>query len=174
LSFSYLQGAIFGIDQPMTVLVTRNQSEKNVELKRFRADFKQNSPPYFCVAALCGIAMAHGIRQICLIQEEAQIAYDPRFAQSFRNSYSFFWQAFGAKEIDARNAYVMAVPPDLNPIETVKHKSRAVERRKNWLEIMVNARHAIVENRVTHFPVPIDVQTSSLLRNPGVSTPAAS
>jgi uncharacterized protein VirK/YbjX len=164
LSFSYVQGTVFGIDAPMTLFVTRNQSDRNAELQRFRADFKQNSPPYFCVAAVSGIAMAHGIRRICLIQEEAQIAYDPRFAQSFRNSYTAFWEVFGAKEICAHSAYIMAVPLELNPIASVKHRSRASSRRQNWLEIMVNARQAILEHRVTGCPEPIDVETSTLLR----------
>lgn len=164
LCFSYVKGSLFGIGEPTTLFVTRNQSDRNPELQRFRADFKQNSPPYFCVAALCGIAMAHGVRRICLIHDEAQVAHEPRYAQSFKNSYSAFWQAFGAQKLDAHDAFTMTVPPELNPIAAVKHRARASARRQNWLEIMVNARHAILEHRVTGFPEPIDVETSALLR----------
>jgi len=164
LCFTYVRGEVFGIDEPMTLLVTRNQTERNTELLRFRADFKQNSPPYFCVAAVCGIAMAHGIRRICLIHEEAQIAYEPRYAQSFKNSYSALWQAFGAKEMDAHAAFSMAVPPELSSLATVKHKARAGARRQNWLEIMINAREACLAHRVTRLPSPIDMDTSLLLR----------
>ncbi len=163
LSFSYVHGALFGIDAPMTLLVTRNQTNRNAALQRFRADFKQNSPPYFCVAAVCGIAMAHGMREICLIRDEAQVGYDPRFAQSFKNSYSGFWPSFGAQPLDKHDAFSMTVPPALNPIANVKHKSRAAARRQNWLEIMVNARQAILKDRLTRSPIPIDVETSALL-----------
>ena len=155
---------MFGIDAPVTMFVTRNQTDRNSELQRFRADFKQNSPQYFCVAAVCGIAMAHGLRQICLIQDEAQVAYDARYAQNFRNSYSEFWRAFGAKPMPALNVHTMAVPPEFNPIAMVKHKARAGARRQNWLEVMVNARQAILEDRLTRCPMPIDVETSTLLR----------
>jgi uncharacterized protein VirK/YbjX len=166
LSFSFVHGTLFGIDAPMTLLVTRNQTNRNAALQRFRADFKQNSPPYFCVAAVCGIAMAHGMRELCLIRDEAQVSYDPRFAQSFKNSYSGFWPSFGAKPLDSHAAFTMTVPPALNPIANVKHKSRAAARRQNWLEIMVNARQAILEDRITRLPSPIDVETSALLRTP--------
>ncbi len=164
LSFSYVRGALFGIDAPMTLLVTRNQTNRNPALQRFRADFKQNSPPYFCVAAVCGIAMAHGMREMCLIGTEAQVGYDLRFADSFKNSYSGFWPSFGAQPLDKHDAFSMTVPPALNPIANVKHKSRAAARRQNWLEIMVNARQAILEDRLTRSPIPIDVETSALLR----------
>jgi uncharacterized protein VirK/YbjX len=164
LAFSYVRGDLFGIDERMTLLVSRNQTNRNPALQRFRADFKQNSPPYFCVAAACGIAMAHGIREICLIGTQAQVGYDLRFAQSFENSYSAFWQAFGAKELDSHDAFTMTVPPELNPIAKVKHKTRAAARRQNWLDIMVNARQVILDDRLTRSPLPIDVETSALLR----------
>lgn len=168
VSFSYVRGGLFGIDSPFTIFVTRNQSDRNAALQRFRADFKQNSPPYFCVAALCGIAMAHGIYQICLIQDEAQIAYQPCHAQSFKNSYSEFWRAFGANQWETRGIFTMTVPPELNPISTVKHKARAAARRQNWLEIMVNARQAILPHRVNSSPPPIDVEAATLIRAPAL------
>jgi hypothetical protein len=168
ICFSYVRGALFGVDAPATVFVTRNQSDRNAALARFRADFKQNSPPYFCLAAVFGIAMAHGLRNIFMVEDEAQIAYEPRHAQSFKNSYSDFWRAFGAKELEDYGAFTMTVPPELNPISTVKHKARAAARRQNWLEIMVNARQAILPHRVNSSPPPIDVEAATLIRAPAL------
>lgn len=163
LSFTYVRGALFGIDADITMFVTRNQTDRSAELQRFRQDFKQNSPPYFCMAALCGIAMAHGIRTVCMIKDDAQIAYDARYAESFRNSYSAFWEVFGAEEIAARHAFKMSVPLDLTPITNVKHKNRAVARRQNWQQIMTDARQVILEDRLTLFPLPIAVEDSRFL-----------
>ncbi len=163
ISFSYVKGSLFGVDSKITLYVTRNQTYRGPALEQFRRDFKQNSPPYFCVAAVSGIAMAHGIRQMCLIKDDAQIAYDKQFADSFRNSYSEFWQIFGAREIADRHAFVMTLPVELNPISAVKHKSRAISRRQNWLDIMVHTRQVILENRITRSPHPIDVDTSAFL-----------
>ncbi|HEV2269974.1 MAG TPA: hypothetical protein VGR92_10975, partial [Steroidobacteraceae bacterium] len=47
--------------------------------------YKQNSPPYFCLASVFGIAMANGMRAIFLVKDEAQIAYQERYAEGFRN-----------------------------------------------------------------------------------------
>ena len=163
ISFTYVRGALFGLDSDVTMFVTRNQLDRRPELQRFRQDFKQNSPPYFCLAALSGIAMAHGISSICMIKETAQVAYDRRYAESFKNSYSAFWKTFGAEEIAGRHAYKMSLPLKLKLIESVKHKSRAVARRQNWLDIMVNARQTIISDRVTVSPIPLDIEATSYL-----------
>jgi uncharacterized protein VirK/YbjX len=160
LSFAYVRGAAFGLDSAVTMFVTRNQTDRNAELQLFREHFKQNSPPYFCVAAVCGIAMAHGIPNICLVADHAQIAYDRRYAAGFKNSYSELWQAFGAEELVGRQAYMMSIPLSLNPLTSVKHKNRAIARRQNWLDIMVNARRIILQHRLARFPSPIDFETS--------------
>jgi uncharacterized protein VirK/YbjX len=156
VSFSYVDGSVFGFRPERTMFVTRNQTDRNPELQRFRDSFKQNSPPYFCLASACGIAMANGMRAIFLVKDDAQIAYEERYAEGFRNSYSALWEAFGAQEIDDGRAYTMSIPPKLNPLSTVKHRNRAVARRTHWLEIALSARQAMLNDRTSWTPRPID------------------
>jgi uncharacterized protein VirK/YbjX len=162
VSFSYVDGSLFGLQPERTMFVTRNQTERNPALQRFRDSFKQNSPPYFCLASVCGIAMANGMRAIFMVKDDAQIAYDERYAEGFRNSYSALWKAFGAREIDDRHAYTMSIPMKLNPLSSVKHKTRAVARRKNWQEIALSSRQAMLEDRTSWAPPPIDGEALAL------------
>jgi uncharacterized protein VirK/YbjX len=163
VSFSYVDGSLFGLQPERTMFVTRNQTDRNPELQRFRDSFKQNSPPYFCLASVCGIAMANGMRAITLVKDDAQIAYEERYAGGFRNSYSGLWEAFGAEEIDDGRAYTMSIPPKLNPLSIVKHRNRAVVRRKNWLEIALSTRQAMLEDRTSWAPRPIDGEALAVL-----------
>jgi len=162
VSFSYVDRSLFGLEPGSVLFVTRNQTDRNPELQRFRDCFKQNSPPYFCLASVCGIAMANGMRTICMVKDDAQIAYDVRYAEGFRNSYSALWEAFGAQEIVDRRAYTMAIPPRLNPLSNVTHKNRAVARRRNWLEIALSARQAMLEDRISQAPAPIEGEAVKL------------
>jgi uncharacterized protein VirK/YbjX len=156
ISFSYVNGRLFGQPPGYTMFVTRSQTDVNPELQRFRDGFKQNSPPYFCLAAVFGIAMANGMRSIFLVKDEAQIAYQERYAAGFQNSYSALWKAFGAEEMAGRSAYRMSVPPRLSSLPFVKHRNRALARRRNWLEIALGARQAMLEDRLSTVPAPLD------------------
>jgi uncharacterized protein VirK/YbjX len=162
VSFSYVDRSLFGLEPGSVLFVTRNQTDRNPELQRFRDCFKQNSPPYFCLASVCGIAMANGMRTICMVKDDAQIAYDVRYAEGFRNSYSALWEAFGAQEIVDRRAYTMSIPPRLNLLSNVTHKNRAVARRRNWLEIALSARQAMLEDRISQAPAPIEGEAVKL------------
>ncbi len=155
LSFSYVSGGLFGIQPEHTMFVTRSQIDRNPELDCFRGSFKQNSPPYFCLAAVCGIAMANGMSPVVMIQDEAQIAYEKRYAEGFRNSYSGLWEAFGAQEVVDGSAYIMSIPPKLTPLSQVEHKNRALGRRRNWVEIALSARHVMLQHRTNSVPPPI-------------------
>lgn len=163
ISFSYVNGSLFGLQPERTMFVTRNQTDRNPELQRFRDTFKQNSPAYFCLASVCGIAMANGMRAIIMIKDDAQTSYGERYAEGFRNSYSALWEAFGAQEIDDRHVYTMSIPPKLKPLSIVKHKHRAVARRRNWLEITLNTRQAMLEDRTSRVPPLIEGEAYALL-----------
>jgi uncharacterized protein VirK/YbjX len=160
VSFSYVSTDHFGLDPTPTMFITRNQTDRNAALQRFRDTFKQNSPPYFCLAAVCGIAMANGMRSVFAVKDDAQIAYDTRYADSFRNSYSAFWKVFGAEEID-RHAYEMSIPLQLSALSDVKHRARAVARRRNWLEIIRSTRRAMLEDRTSLTPPAIEEVSSA-------------
>jgi len=163
VSFSYVNDRLFRLRAGPTMFVTRSQIYRNPELERFRATFKQNSPRYFCLASVCGIAMANGMRTIFMIKHDAQLGYDERYAEGFKNSYSALWEAFGAQEIDRLHAYAMSLPLKLNPLSVVKHKRRAIARRRNWLEIALSARKAMLEDRISAAPPPIEGEACALL-----------
>jgi uncharacterized protein len=161
--FSYVNGKLFGLQAGHTMFVTRSQTDRNWALQRFRDTFKQNSPSYFCLASVCGIAMANGMRTIFMIKHDAQLGYTERYAEGFRNSYSALWEAFGAEELDHLHAYTMSLPLKLNPLSCVKHKGRAIARRRNWLEIALSARRAMLADRTSRVPVPIEGEAHALL-----------
>lgn len=161
--FSYVNGSLFGRGPGRTMFVTRSQTDRNSELQRFRDTFKQNSPPYFCLASVCGIAMANGMRDIFFIKHDAQLGYAERYAEGFRNSYSALWEAFGAQELDHLHAYTMSLPLKLNPLSRVRHKGRATARRRNWLEIALSSRQAMLEDRTSRAPPPIEGEAHAVL-----------
>jgi uncharacterized protein VirK/YbjX len=163
VSFSYVNSSLFGLRGGRTMFVTRSQTDRNPELQCFRDAFKQNSPPYFCLASVCGIAMANGMRSIFMVKDDAQLAYEERYAEGFRNSYSALWEAFGAQEIDHRYAYTMSLPLKLNPLSGLKHKGRAIARRRNWMEIAQSTRQAMLEDRTSSAPPPTEGGAYALL-----------
>lgn len=142
MSFVWLDGSMLGTDAGILPFITRNQSihHQSQTLARFRAAFPQNSPSYFCLAALHGIAAAHGRRRIAGIGHDCQIAYEDRYAQGFRNSYTEFWKAFGGVELGS-HAFLMTVPLEHPPLAEVKakHRKRAHERRRHWADITHSA-----------------------------------
>ena len=72
MSFSYVDGALFGAPAGATLFVTRKQSGRHPEhLRAFARCFKHTSPPYFCLAALAGIARAIGAAEIAAIRARA-------------------------------------------------------------------------------------------------------
>jgi hypothetical protein len=45
----------------------------------------------------------------------------------------------------------------------VKHRGRAIARRRNWLEIALSARQAMLEDRTSWTPPPIEGEAYALL-----------
>lgn len=154
MSFSYVNATVFGLPSGPAIFITRNQTDRNPQLARFRATFKQNSPPYFCLAAMCGIAMANGMPAIYAIKHDAQIAYEERYIGGFKNSYTDFWNQFGAREVD-HQAYRLDIPLPLAPLSEVKHKNRAVSRRRHWTHIIHETRETMIAHSTSRMPAPI-------------------
>ena len=107
--------------------------------------------------------MANGMRAIFMVKHDAQLGYTERCAESFKNSYAALWEAFGAKEIANRHVYTMSLPLKLNPLSGMKHKGRAIARRRNWLEIGLSARQAMLQNRTSRAPPPIEGEAHEML-----------
>lgn len=140
-SFSYVDAAIFGAPPGPIVFVTRKQSGRHpAEQQAFARAFHHSSPPYFCLAALAGIALANGTLALAAIRHDAHPTYEPGDAEVLRTSYDEFWAVFHATELDEK-AYRIPVPfehGDLAEVAT-KHRRRAKLRREHWSEVTESA-----------------------------------
>jgi hypothetical protein len=146
LSYSFVDATCFGLPSAKMLFLTRSQLMPGREL--FRRCYPNNSPQYFGLAAITGIAMANGCESIAVIKGEAQICYQTQYEQSFRNSYCGFWRQFDARTID-HQAYVLTAPLTLPPLSGVssKHRARAIERRRHWANITQRTETAIRAHR---------------------------
>ena len=138
MSYAWVPARVLGLGGGTLAFITRNQSVRrdSPALLLFRKDFPQNSPSYFCLAAMHGIAQANGHVRIAAIRHDCQVAFDECHASGFRNSYCELWKSFDAAEL-GYVAHVMAVPLALPSLLTVKakHRKRASDRRRHWAEI---------------------------------------
>ena len=140
MSFCYLNADVVGLPAFMTMLISRNQTHRTSGRDVFDRCFKQNNPQFFCLSALCGIALANGFQTILAIKHDAQIAYEEPYNLNFRNSYTALWEKFAAVEID-RHVYMMSIPLTLRPLAQVcpSHRRRARSRRGYGEEIVRGA-----------------------------------
>jgi uncharacterized protein VirK/YbjX len=148
MSFCYLNASIFGLPSDMTMLISRNQTDRTSFRSLFDRYFKQNTPQLFCLAAVCGIAIANGFKTVFAIKHDAQVNYEELLHSSFHNSYTALWERFGAIEID-QHVYKLNVPLRLRPVRLVSrvHRRRARARRGYWDEIVRSARENMVRYR---------------------------
>jgi uncharacterized protein len=136
MNFVWADAAMFGGQSRPTIFITRCQTHTWPELQIFRACFKQNSPPYFGLAALAGIGQVLGMTDLFAVQALAQMHYEPKYESSFRNSYDEFWEKFSAERVRPE-AFRMPLPLALRDLSELKskHRSRAEGRRRAWGEV---------------------------------------
>jgi uncharacterized protein VirK/YbjX len=136
------------------MLISRNQTDVSAARNMFDRSFKQSAPQFFCLFAVCGIAMSNGFGKVLAIRHDSQIAYDKAYESGFRNSYTELWERFGGVDVDGR-AYLLDVPLKLNPLSLVNstHRRRARYRRRNWDEIAQSACSALDRYRVVPAPL---------------------
>lgn len=148
LSFAWVDAARFGPEAGCgaVLFATRNQSlpAGAPAQVRFRTDFPQNSPAYFGLAALNGVARALGQGRIIGVRDTCQIAFEPSYAASFRRSYDDFWLGFGGRPL-GRHGFEMAVPAAVAPLADIKakHRARARQRREHWRRIATAVENAL-------------------------------
>ncbi|MGH8854592.1 MAG: DUF535 family protein [Telluria sp.] len=139
ISYTWVDGALAGVDLPTVPFVTRNQgrwNESGAVFEAFEDSFPNNSPSFFCFAAMQGVAQALGIDQVVAIKCSAHIAYDPAEARHFENAYDGFWKVLGGVEMPGRS-YLIRLPFYLKPLADMpsKHRKRAAQRRECWRAI---------------------------------------
>jgi uncharacterized protein VirK/YbjX len=144
LSFSWVDGAFAGVDAPIVPFIARNQGHRadvRDAFATFEQAFPNNSPGYFCFAALQGIAGALGIEQVAAVKAARQSAWTPAGARHFTNAYDGFWETLGGVPA-AHLAYRIALPFHLKPLSEMpsRHRKRAALRRAHWREIGESAR----------------------------------
>lgn len=145
MCFVWADRAMFG-DGPSrpAPFITRNQTHVHAELATFRACFKQNSPPYFLLAALAGIGLAFGMDEVYAIESTSQVSFEAQYESSFRNSYDEFWEKYNATR-PVPEAFRLALPLQLRDLSELrsKHRSRAEQRRRAWGEVSQAATSAL-------------------------------
>lgn len=152
MSFCYVDANMFGLRARSTMLISRNQTDTAAPGSRMKFDqrFKGAPPQFFCLFAICGIAMSNGFKTILGIKHDLQIAYDTNYELGFRHSYSDLWERFGGVNIDER-IYLLEAPPKLSPLALVNptHRRRALYRRRIWHEIAQSACAALDRYRLS-------------------------
>jgi uncharacterized protein VirK/YbjX len=147
LSFSWVEGALAGVAAPVAIFVARNQgrwTDSGAAFEAFELAFPNNSPSFFCFAALQGMAQAVGMTQVAAVKCDAHIAYDPAEVRHFANAYDGFWKILGGVET-AGPGYLIALPFYLKPLADMpsKHRKRAAQRREHWRAITDSARSTL-------------------------------
>ena len=170
LSFSWLDGDMAGVDRPVVPFVARNQGrwiDSGAAFEAFERIFPNNSPSFFCFAAMQGIALGLGMDRIVAIRSEAHIAYDPDPEKHFTNAYDGFWKILGGVEMPGRPGYLIALPFYVKPLSEMpsKHRKRAALRREHWRMIGESARVA-VGRHLLHAPAPAAVAQPEAIPEP--------
>jgi uncharacterized protein VirK/YbjX len=159
MNFVWADAAMFGRESRATIFITRCQTHTWPELQVFRACFKQNSPPYFGLAALAGIGQACGMTDLYAVHGLAQMHYEPKYESSFRNSYDEFWEKFSAERVTPE-AFRLPLPLALRDLSELKskHRSRAEARRRAWGAVGEAAGAAMARHLRGTAPVPATPQ----------------
>jgi len=160
LSFSWLEGGMVGVALPVVPFIARNQGrwvDSGAAFEAFEQAFPNNSPSFFCFAAMQGIAQAVGIDRVVAIRSEAHIAYDPDPEKHFANAYDGFWKILGGEEIPGHDGYVIPLPFYVKPLSEMpsKHRKRAAQRREHWRLIGESAR-CVLARHLLHAPVVVE------------------
>ena len=158
LSFSWLDGRMVGLDMPVVPFIARNQgrwADSGAAFDAFERVFPNNSPSFFCFAAMQGIAQALGMDKVMAIRSDAHIAYDPDPDKHFANAYDGFWKILGGAETGS--GYVIGLPFYVKPLADMpsKHRKRVAERREHW-RLIGDAARATLRRHLLHARVHVE------------------
>lgn len=153
LSFSWVDGAVAGLPPGLAPFVARNQgrwTDSGAAFEAFENAFPNNSPSFFCFAAMQGVAQAVGMEQVVAVKCTAHIAYDPLDMKHFANAYDGFWKILGGVEMPG-DTWLISLPFYLKPLADMpsKHRKRAAQRREYWRAIGDAAR-ATLQRHLLH------------------------
>jgi hypothetical protein len=180
LSFSWVEGAMVGVADPVVPFITRNQGrwiDSGAAFDAFERVFPNNSPSFFCFAAMQGLAQAAGMDKLVAVRSEAQLAYDADPAKHFTNAYDGFWKVLGGVDMPGQLGYLIALPFYVKPLSEMpsKHRKRAAQRREHWRAIGEAARASLERHLLhpgVHAPRGEAFQTSAPAAMPSGAEPA--
>jgi uncharacterized protein len=136
INFSWLADTQDGTVTPFLACSQRRSSNTEV-LFAFERDFPQNSPAFFCFAAVQGVARVVGCTAILAVRSHEQIcARKGRDTTHFKSSYDSFWQALGGWDC-GRQGFLIPLPAHEKPLSKLSsnHRRRAQKRRRHWKAI---------------------------------------
>jgi hypothetical protein len=160
LSYSWIEGRMVGVDLPVVPFIARNQgrwADAGTAFEAFERAFPNNSPSFFCFAAMQGIVQAVGIGKVVAVRSEAHIAYDPDPEKHFANAYDGFWKILGGVEMLGQIGYLIDLPFYVKPLAEMpsKHRKRAAQRREHWRVIGESAR-LVLRRHLLNTPAHVD------------------
>jgi len=146
LSFTFIRGAVFDIDDPYIIYVTALQGAKN-EYERIRTStkhFKENSLPVILFKALEAIALSLNIQKCLGISAHNHVSLknNEQF-ERFYNNYDAFWINNGGELINGD--YLLSLPLAQKPIEQIQqsHRNRTVKKRQKMQEMATGVTRSI-------------------------------
>ncbi|GAC1409681.1 MAG: VirK/YbjX family protein [Burkholderiaceae bacterium] len=152
LNFNWAPSSLFGLIPEVLPVIVRNQGrhlDSDAAMASFEAVFPNNSPSFFCFAAMQGIAHAAGMNRIIGTRGEAQISFEPQRRPHFMNAYDHFWEKLGGVELPC-NGYLIALPFYSKSLLEIpaKRRKRAAARRRFWDQISDSARCTVQAKRL--------------------------
>jgi hypothetical protein len=153
LGFSWIEGKLAGVDSPALPFVAHNQGRgpgSDAAFAAFERVFPNNSPAFFCFAAMQGAAQAVGMTQLVGIKGGLHLACDAQTAKQLARVHDGFWQTLGGTELPGPG-YLIELPFALKPLPG-KHRGRAASRRAHWAEIDAQARATLEARLNAKFP----------------------
>jgi uncharacterized protein len=148
LSYTWIDGQLAGVDLPIVPFVTRNQGrwlDSGAAFLAFEESFPNNSPSFFCFAAMQGVAQALGMDRIVAVKCSAHVTYEQGKTTHAENAYDGFWRILGGTEMPGRS-YLVRLPFYLKPLAEMpsKHRKRAAQRRQFWRAIGDSTRSTLL------------------------------
>jgi uncharacterized protein VirK/YbjX len=167
LSYSTVDAGIFqwgrqvptadpALPRPLAVYVTRKQAMPDHSYQEvFNKAFDRSTLGHFCFAALTGVAMAQGHRQVIAIAPSAHPVCTPALQDNFRVAYTDFWKTMRGRE-SPPFGYVIDLPMRMTPLEALdnKQRKRAMARRAHIEAVRVSAYDKISAHLLASSAVP--------------------
>lgn len=146
LSFTFIGGAIFGLDDPYIIYVTALQGTKN-EYERIRSAakyFKENALPVILFKALEAISLSLGITHCVGISANSSLSLkrSDQFDR-FYNNYDLFWLNNGA--VVFKEDYLLTFPLIQKPLDQIPqaHRNRTLKKRQKIQEMTAGIARAM-------------------------------